>query len=440
MLHFRKFQRQDYVRGALAAAASLCLVPWAGQAADAVSTSTDDPGGWRRWFLDPPKLSLGPVDIHPRLTTGMTYDDNITISHTNPKADEIWSVAPGVQLVAGDRHSMAEFRLSGVDALYLSPLSFLTGPAENWPGIMAVLDYAPQFEWYTHYSNNDCVNQYPTLNAIFPLGRVILGVRQSYSYANTTVIEAGQLTPQTTYNTALTSGYQVSDRTSLEVNLRRNSVSYSESTLSGYADYSNDNWIHYQVGDRLNLGGGVTAGYLNVENRSSQTYQQVLARALYKLAEKVDVDGSLGVEFRQYSTDIAGTTHAVFNLTGSYRPWLATTFSLNAHRWDLSSVSYGDNYMQTGFTLGVSQRLFDRLSVGLSGGYDNYSYYSVTGSSQAAANNQNNNYFNTRVGVGYRFNPFLNADVFYRFSQQSYETAAAGFSDNQIGLQVTYGF
>ncbi len=416
------------------------LYTFSAQAADSSDAQPAASVGWRRWFTDPPQLKLGPVDIHPRLTTGLTYDDNIFITRDNPQSDEIWSIFPAFQLITGDRQSMAEYRLDQRDLLNLSPLAFVTTPSQNWPGTILSLDYGPRFNFYTHNSNNNGVDQFLTLNTLFPLAKLILGVKQSYTYQNTQVIEAGQLTPQTTFNTALTSAYQISSRSSVQVNLRRDSTSYQSSNLVGYADYHNDNWFGYQLSERLNLGGGVTFGYISVESESSQTYQQVLGRALYQLAEKVALDGSFGVEFRQFSTDTSGSVEPIFSLTGTYRWRPTTSFRLNAHRWDLVSASYGYNYLQTGFNGGVNQQFAQRYSVDLSGGWDTYAYNSYQGVSQSVASRNDNNYWWTRLALDFRFNPFLKASVFYHYSQQNYQTGRGGFTRNQIGISATYGF
>ena len=432
----------------LQAQAALCLIPSLALAAaiappdapTALPLPTDaTSSGFERWFTDPPQLQLGPVDFHPRLTTGITYDSNIYISSSNPQADEIWSATPGVQMIAGDRQSFAESRLSGSSYLDISAGSLITVPPESWPGTILTLDYGPRFNFYTHASNNNGVDQFATFNTLFPLSRLILGVKQAYSYQSQQVIEAGQRSIQTAFNTALTSGYQLSSRSSLQVNFRRDSYSYSDPSLIGYAQYQNDNWYGFQISERLNLGGGVTAGFVSVNDQPGQAYEQILARAIYRLAEKVNLDASGGVEIRQYDSGAAGTLEPVFSITGSYNPTPTTSFSLNAHRWDQPSVQSGNNYLLTGFSLGGRQQFLDRYSVGLSGGFDNYAYYSTLAVPTSAAN-QNNNYWSARLDLEYRVNAFLRANLFGRYSQQNYQTSYGGFTDTQVGLSVTYGF
>ncbi len=426
----------------LAGVATLALLPLTGLAAESAAEPATDSSRWSRWFNDPPQIKAGPFDIHPRLTLSTLFDDNILISSTNPESDLIWSVYPAALILAGDRKSMAEYRLNGQNPLSLSPASFITQPSDTWPGSLLAVDYGPRFNWFTYNSKNNSVDQLAALNTLLPFGRAIVGVNQTYNLINTTVIVAGARTEQTTYNTALTSGFQTGSRSSVEVNLRRSSLSYAAEGLVGNQQYSNDNWFHWQTSDLLNIGAGVTLGYVNVpaqglRPQTSQTYQQVLGRAIYRVAERVDVDGAVGVEFRQYSTGASGTVEPVFSFTGSYRPGIATSFSLNAHRWDQPSTGGGDNYLQTGFNLGASQQLFDRLNVSVSGGYDNYHYYSYQRVS--LRQNPDSNYLSAGAGVSIRFNPCLGANAFYRYSQQT-GNANNGFTDNQVGLQVTYSF
>lgn len=428
--------------GQVASFATLALAPIAGLAAQSAAEPVTGSSRWSRWFNDPPQIKAGPFDIHPRLTLSTLFDDNILIAPTNPESDLIWSVYPAALIVAGDRKSMAEYRLDGRDLLSLSPASFITQSSESWPGSLLAIDYGPRFNWFTYNSQNDSVDELAAFNTLLPLGRVILGVAQTYNLLNTTVIVAGARTEQTTFNTALTSGFQTGGQSSVEVNLRRRSLSYAAEGLVGNQEYSNDNWFHWQTSDLLSIGAGVTLGYVNVPPQSgysqtSQTYQQVLARGMYRLAERVNVDAAVGVEFRQYSTDYSSTPKPVLSLTGSYRPGIATSFSLNAHRMVQTSTWGGYDYMLTGFNLGASQQLFDRLNVSVSGGYDNYQYnYYQSGSTSQAPDS---NYLSGGAGVGMRFNPCLGANAFYRYSQQT-GNAGNNFTDNQVGLQVTYSF
>src|ERR1035437_10576075 len=58
----------------------------------------------------PTELRLGPFDIQPRISAGVTYDDNIFTSSHNPKSDVFWSLHPAFLAVAGDRLGIEDYR------------------------------------------------------------------------------------------------------------------------------------------------------------------------------------------------------------------------------------------------------------------------------------------------------------------------------------------
>ena len=81
-------------------------------------------------------LRLGPFDIQPRITAGVTYDDNILISSQNPESDLIWSLQPAFLAVAGDRLAIEDYRRTYHDVVSFSPDTFIItdrkpGPARH---------------------------------------------------------------------------------------------------------------------------------------------------------------------------------------------------------------------------------------------------------------------------------------------------------------------
>ena len=378
-----------------------------------------------------PDLRLGPFDFNPRLTIGVVYDDNILIASQNPQSDLIWSVQPAVRVVAGDRSTMTEYRLLGYDVMYLSPGTFITRPQEGWPGKMLMLDYGPKFNGFTDHSENDSIDQLGGFNALWPLAKAILGVNQGYRLENTTIIEAGRRSQQETIPTSLMAGYQFSEKTSAELNLRRTSINYEVKDLTGYTDWSNDNWFNFQATPLLNVGGGVTLGTLDSGDRS-QNYEQLLARARYQLAERVIVGLSLGGEVRQFE-DSSSTVEPIFSLDATYRPLDQTTITLAGYRRDLPSVYSGYNYLLTGISANVRQQIGDRYFVQVGAAYDNYSYLA---NARQTVTDRSDNYFLARVSFDVRFTKHLDGEVFYQFRTLD-SSQADGFSNNQAGLQLT---
>jgi len=66
-------------------------------------------------------LRVGPFDLHPRLSAGFVYDDNILLASTNKEADMDWMIQPGIQAVAGDDAALIAYRDQNYDVLSLPP-------------------------------------------------------------------------------------------------------------------------------------------------------------------------------------------------------------------------------------------------------------------------------------------------------------------------------
>src|SRR5450759_3824051 len=103
----------------------------------------------------PLELRLGPFDLHPRVTTGLTYDDNILFSSANPEADTFWTIQPALQAVAGDDAALIAYRDQNYDVLNLAPGNLIIQPPEAWPGKLLILDYGPRFQFFNQYTANN---------------------------------------------------------------------------------------------------------------------------------------------------------------------------------------------------------------------------------------------------------------------------------------------
>jgi hypothetical protein len=382
-----------------------------------------------------PDLRVGPFDIHPRLTTGVMYDDNILIAPHNTKSDLIWSVQPAASIVAGDRMAITEYLINNSDFMGISPGTYITSSPEYWPGKMLMLDYGPRFNWFTDYSENNSTDQLLKFDALLPMAKLILGVNQNYTSENTTVVEAGRRSNVETISSAIMAGYQFSEKTSAEMNLSRRSTDYEASqALNGSTDWSDANWFNYQMTPLLNTGVGLTVGDLETQSQS-QTYEQLLARARYKLAERVDVGLSAGGEMRQFES-AKGSLEPVFTLDGNYRPFERTSVYISGYRRDAASVYYSQNYIITGIGTGISQQFGDRYFIGLGIGYDNYKYQSSTAAKTA---DRSDDYVTLRPSFDVRITKHLHSNIYYNFRTLK-SSQTDGFDDNQVAVQMTLSY
>src|ERR1039458_1867688 len=150
----RRFTRRNWISVVAACgclrAGSLAL------AQTAATTATPDNAAASAPLNIPPlALTLGPLDLHPRVTAGMVSDDNLLFTSANKEADISWSVQPGLQAVIGDDAALIAYRDQNNDVLGLNPGSLIVQPPEAWPGKIFMLDYAPRFKFYDKYTATD---------------------------------------------------------------------------------------------------------------------------------------------------------------------------------------------------------------------------------------------------------------------------------------------
>ena len=252
---------------------------------------------------------------------------------------------------------------------------------------------------FADYDQYSTVDQLVQFTGIYSLARLILGLDQDYVKSLDTITDVGARTPSEIFTTRLTSMYQVNDRASFEVNGQYLNTSYEDPRLLGSRQWENQNWFNRQMSGKINAGLGLTLGYWDVDQSGSQTYQQVVSRAIYRFAEKMDVTATVGGEWRQYSGGAASTLDPIFRIGANYRPRDATTIFLEMHRYQQSSAGYGSqNYIDTAVSFGVRQRLFNKWFASVGGSYGTYSYRATQ---SGTSTSRSDTVYSARIGVDY---------------------------------------
>jgi hypothetical protein len=381
------------------------------------------------------ELRLGPFNLHPRVTAGLTYDDNILFSSANPEADAFWTIQPALQAVAGDDAALIAYRDLNYDVLNLAPGNTIVQAPEAWPGKLLILDYGPRFQFFDQYTANNSIDQFGTLNLLWPLKRLILGFKQDYQLQKMTIIEAGQRSTVETISSTLAAAYQIGEKTSLESDFRRISVGYDSAGLIGYTEYNTENWFNYVVAEGLPVSLGVLAGSDEVANHQGQTYEQLRARARYNYTEKLSFDASAGGELRQYDNGSPDTLTPVFSIAGEYRPVERTSLRLTGYRQQYASILNNYYYTSTGATLGVRQGITDRFTANLSVGYYTLDYTPSSG----VLVKYTDDYYTARISLEAKIIRHLNGQIFYQLiSRQS--QAGGDINDHQAGVQLTLSY
>ncbi len=355
-----------------------------------------------------PALRLGIFDLHPQVAAGVTYDDNITLSATDELSDWIWTVSPRLTAIADN----------------------MTGKY----GTSLTLDYSPSFLMFSQHDENDTVDHHANLAALWAMSKLTLGLDQRFDQTTSGLIEVGQRLQQRQYSTVLTSRYELGERTSVELNPRL-TIGETEG-LIGTTEYAADAFLNRLITSKITGSLGASVGYIDVTDGSSQTYQRALGRFTYALSGKAELDASAGGEWREFHGARSDTLTPVFGIGGAYRPFEGTTLTLEAHRRDeVSAALTNEDYTATGVTLGIQQRVLDRLHLSLTGSYENRSYHA---SETGVASVRRDDIYLVRGAIGMNFGRRWTLDVFYQYTTDRTNDPARRFADNQFGVLGTW--
>jgi hypothetical protein len=402
---------------------------------DATAATQNDSPAQTTVEKEPWELRLGPFDLHPRLAAGLTYDDNILYSTTNREADAEWMIQPAFQAAAGDDAALIAYRDQNYDVLDLSPGNLIIQQTDLWPGKVFLLDYGPRFQIFDKYTANNCTDEFGTLNLLWPMSKLILGLKQDYQLQKLGIIEAGERATVESISSALSAAYRIGDKTSLESNFRRVSFSYDQPGLTGYTEYNTEDWLNYEAREGLAVSLGLLAGSDSVANHQDQTYEQLRARARYSYTEKLAFDVSAGGESRQYENGRPDTLSPVFTLAGEYRPAARTSLRLTGSEQQYAAIYNGYNYASTGAALEIRQGMTDRFTAGLSAGYYSLDFTPA----RSALKEYAEDYYIVRISLEAKIVRHLNGQVFYQFLNSHTQTSHL-LNDDQAGVQLTLSF
>jgi hypothetical protein len=375
------------------------------------------------------------LDLFPHAAVTAKYDDNVLVSHTNAISDVQWTLAPGLTVTAGD---IATYVPGSVSLEQLRELAFYSLMEDSSrPQRFLGVDYTPGFNIFTENPRLDYIDQVQGFSAGYAFSRLALGLDEDFSRMDVKSSDIGDLVTLSRFDTKLRSRYELSDRSTLEINARYDWLGYANSAYQGYQEVRNEDWFNRLVGTRLEAGIGAAFGLVYPEGSPNQTYEQVLVRGLYRLTGKLELRASVGIEVRQYDSGQSATVDPVLSLSAAYRPRDSTTLTLEAHRRQEPSYDGGYNYQVTGFNAGVRQQFSGELSASLTGGYD-YTDYLLTTS--GPSNNRVDNYFWVRTSLDYEFNRHLTTTLFYTIQRDDSSTDNFSYTDNIVGVQVLWRY
>jgi hypothetical protein len=147
----------------------------------------------------------------------------------------------------------------------------------------------------------------------------------------------------------------------------------------------------------------------------------------------------VGVEFRQFANNSRGEhISPVFDIGVHYQPFDGTDVTLSAGRRTLNSGFFpGQDFTATNVTIGIRQRLLERIYLGLSAGYENDDYFNTVAGVSAT---RSDNYFFVEPSIDVKVTRFWSVGAYYLHRQDASSLDFFTFYDNQVGVRTTLKF
>jgi hypothetical protein len=359
-------------------------------------------------------VKLGPFDIIPSFQSSVYYDDNVGAQEVNEEEAIVLTLAPTIDVVASD---MADRMGKSLQVSYTPGFFFFFGD---------------------DVSDRNRINHSANISGQLAGAKLELGFDQAFRFTTGPVIDLGTSADRMFYDTRLTSRYNMSEKTSIDVNGMLRISNYSDEEFFDTLNLANDNWLNYNYSEKLRLGLGLIFGFTDIQDFEDQTFQQLRVRADYAIAEKVDLQASAGGEWRQFKSGIDDTLNPVWNLGAAYRPRDSTTFQLTLfQRYDASSRTGSQSYVNTGVTLSLRQMLMQRLALNLGGSYAVSDYESTVQGGQA---DRKDDLYGARVSLDFYLRPRWTVGVFYNYSVRDSTEPTLEFERNRVGLQTAWTY
>ena len=416
-------------------------------AAAAQSASTGiqsgDPTNSPAWLktTEPRQLTWGAFEFHPRLREGVVYDDNILFANTNRQSDLINQLSPGIQIIGGDRSSLRSYVSSSkdlnqsLDLTRLTPSSLVLRPSESWPNKFMLLDYSPRWQIYTHHSANDSLDQFLTFNTVWPLSKLVVGVRQDYRYEKTTIVQAYTLGVVEQIHSEVDAGYRLNDKFSVDSAFERQQMSYPDSTnLMGFVEWKGTVSLNRQIIETFNVSLVLASGQDDVGSGLNQTFEQVGVRVRYDYSRLFSMDGSVGVEDRQFDTGRGDSVSPVFTLGATYKPWERAYLRAGIARQQTASLNNGYYNSSIGGYLTLHKDITDRFSLQTDLGYyqtDSTPIQNIPNTSKPS------DYYSVQLKGNLKLLKYLDAQAFYVFRGSGLSQNNNVLQDNQCSIQLS---
>lgn len=329
----------------------------------------------------------------------------------------------------------------------ISP-GFLLNLGPHW-----ALDYTLTIALYSNTNFGREVDHSITLTGHTVYGDWVFGFLQGVTLSSSALVEFGGQQDQQYYNTTVTGHHEDNQYISEDVSLSQNFQIYPGSEFDNSYTWSTLNWLNYQPQSHFNVGVGVGLGYVKSDIGPDSVFEQVMARANWRLTDRLSLQVSAGFSETEFlgSQGNGDLFSPIYSASLQFKPFSETELSVYASRVVVPSPFAGQYTEDSSVGASISQRLLQQFYFSVNGGYTDQKYvasaYYTFFITQTNTLNlvlinpaRTDKFYTLSARLSHSFLERGNISLFYQYSDDKSTLGGYSFSSNQFGGEVSYSF
>ncbi len=339
----------------------------------------------------------------------VVHDDNIYYSRPGEEvSDVVLRFRPGIYFEAGD--------------------------ALEREGAFGSMSYRPQASVFIDNDGESTVDHDVALAFGGSQDRVKTSADIAFRTLSEPSVDVSERADRSELEAALEFEYDLTGKTGLRADAQYFRSDYDR--FAGSDEWRAGLYATYSLGAKTELGIGYGYGELRPDAAVGEDYQRALVRADWEASAKLAAAAWGGADFRE--RDAADETSAVFGIELASQLREGTKLRLSAGRdIEASALLDSETYTLAKYSAAVEQRVGDRFTAVLEGGYEDYRY---SGGGEFSDSDRSDTGVFVRPALRYGLRDDLRAEVFYAFRDNDSSVDLLDFENNQFGASVRYEF
>lgn len=215
---------------------------------------------------------------------------------------------------------------------FLPWISYGTDP-EGGAKISFTANYRPIVQTYLENSDLNGVDQSGDITMSIEGSKTVISAYASYGQSSGTDPIIGEFVNETFFAAGIQGTYQVASRTALSASFATAMSDYGSGSVVGSNIYTTYIGGYWSATERLSFGPAINYITTDSDNTGTRDAWDFSMQAQYKVGERIQVTGSLGVQYAQNSRDAGSST---VGLTGRLR----ANYAINEKLTWVNSVQY----------------------------------------------------------------------------------------------------